>query len=144
MRLWAILVTLTLTAPLVTAAPRGVLGKTCRIDFTSTLVLARSCANSIHESQPILDRIGDFCVADYLAELDKVHPVRYSTRFSLRLHRTSSCLPTSDNHGERMLSASATERASASFMTSDGTQIGKRWSGQYRTWDESEPTDNSV
>ena len=54
MRLWAILVTLTLTAPLVTAAPRGVLGKTCRIDFTSTLVLARSCANSIHESQPIL------------------------------------------------------------------------------------------
>ena len=90
------------------------------------------------------DRIGDFCVADYLVELEKVHPVRYSTRFNLSLHRTSSCLPTSDNHGERMLSASATERASASFMTSDGTQIGKRWSGQYRTWDESEPTDNSV
>lgn len=35
-------------------------------------------------------------------------------------------LPTSDNHGERMLSASATESALASFMTSDGTQIGKR------------------
>src|ERR1051326_3661588 len=34
------------------------------------------------------DRIGDFCVADYLAELNKVHLVRYSTRFSLRLHRT--------------------------------------------------------
>lgn len=55
------------------------------------------------------DRISDFCVADYLAELDKVHPVRYSTRFSLRLHRTRSCLPTSDNHGERMRSGSATE-----------------------------------
>src|SRR5947209_18979719 len=27
------------------------------------------------------DRIGDFCVADYLAELDKVHVMRYSTRF---------------------------------------------------------------
>jgi hypothetical protein len=54
------------------------------------------------------DRIGDFCVADYLAELDKVHPVRYSTRFSLHLSRTSSCLPTSDNHGERTLSGSAT------------------------------------
>jgi len=26
------------------------------------------------------DRIGDFCVADYLAELDKVHVARYSTR----------------------------------------------------------------
>ena len=25
------------------------------------------------------DRIGDFCVADYLAELDKVHVMRYST-----------------------------------------------------------------
>jgi len=35
-------------------------------------------------------------------------------------------LPTSDSHGERMLSASATERALASFMTSDGTQIGER------------------
>ena len=39
------------------------------------------------------DRIGDFCVADYLAELDKVHVVRYSTRFSLNLRRTSSCPP---------------------------------------------------
>ena len=54
------------------------------------------------------DRIGDFCVADYLAEDYTVHVVRYSTRFSLHLSRTSSCLPTSDNHGERMLSASAT------------------------------------
>jgi hypothetical protein len=26
------------------------------------------------------DRIGDFCVADYLAEHDMVHVVRYSTR----------------------------------------------------------------
>jgi hypothetical protein len=25
------------------------------------------------------DRIGDFCVADYLAELDTVHVMRYST-----------------------------------------------------------------
>jgi hypothetical protein len=32
-----------------------------------------------------IDRIGDFCVADYLAELDTVHVVRYSTRFSLPL-----------------------------------------------------------
>jgi len=31
------------------------------------------------------DRIGDFCVADYLAELDMVHVVRYSTRFSLHV-----------------------------------------------------------
>jgi hypothetical protein len=33
------------------------------------------------------DRIGDFCVADYLAELDTVHVMRYSTRFSLHLRR---------------------------------------------------------
>jgi hypothetical protein len=33
------------------------------------------------------DRIGDFCVADYLAELDTVHVMRYSTRFSLDLRR---------------------------------------------------------
>jgi hypothetical protein len=39
------------------------------------------------------DRIGDFCVADYLAELDTVHLVRYSTRFSLDLRRTTSCPP---------------------------------------------------
>src|SRR5581483_2082944 len=32
-------------------------------------------------------------------------------------------LPTSDNHGERMLSASATDRALASFMTSDVSAI---------------------
>jgi hypothetical protein len=56
------------------------------------------------------DHIGDFCVADYLAELDKVHPVRYSTQFSLRLHRTAHALPTSDNHGERMLSASVARK----------------------------------
>jgi hypothetical protein len=72
------------------------------------------------------DRIGDFCVAGYLAEHYTVHVVRYSTRFSLHLSRTSSALPTSDNHGERMLSASATDRALASLMTSDGTQTGKR------------------
>jgi hypothetical protein len=29
------------------------------------------------------DRIGDFCVADSLAEFDTVHVMRYSTRFSL-------------------------------------------------------------
>ncbi len=39
------------------------------------------------------DRIGDFCVADYLAELDTVHVMRYSTRFSLPLRRTSLCPP---------------------------------------------------
>jgi hypothetical protein len=33
------------------------------------------------------DRIGDFRVADYLAELDTVHVMRYSTRFSLHLRR---------------------------------------------------------
>jgi len=33
------------------------------------------------------DRIGDFCVADYLAELDTVHVMRYSTRFSPHLER---------------------------------------------------------
>jgi hypothetical protein len=37
------------------------------------------------------DRMGDFCVADYLAKLDTVHVRRYSTRFSLHLRRTSSC-----------------------------------------------------
>ena len=72
------------------------------------------------------DRIGDFCVADYLQEFDTVHVMRYSTPFSLHLGRTSSRLPTSASHGEKMLSASATERAFASFMTSDVTQIGKR------------------
>ena len=39
------------------------------------------------------DRIGDFCVADYLAELDTVHVMRYSTRFSLHSRRMSSCPP---------------------------------------------------
>ena len=39
------------------------------------------------------DRIGDFCVADYLAELDMVHVMRYSTRFSLHLGRLSSRPP---------------------------------------------------
>lgn len=39
------------------------------------------------------DRVGDFCVADYLAEHDTVHVMRYSTRFSLRLNRTSSWPP---------------------------------------------------
>jgi len=42
------------------------------------------------------DRVGDFCVADYLAEHYTVHVMRYSTRFSLHLRRTNSCLPTSD------------------------------------------------
>ena len=41
------------------------------------------------------DRIGDFCVADYLVEHYTVHVVKYSTRFSLHLSRTSYCLPTS-------------------------------------------------
>ena len=40
--------------------------------------------------------------------------------------RSHAAVPTRDNHGERMLSASATERALASFITSDGTQIGER------------------
>jgi hypothetical protein len=33
------------------------------------------------------DRIGDFCVVDYLEEFDTVHVMRYSTRFSLHLRR---------------------------------------------------------
>src|SRR4029450_4365340 len=39
------------------------------------------------------DRIGDFCVADYLVEHYTVHVVRYSTPCSLHLSRTSSCTP---------------------------------------------------
>jgi hypothetical protein len=69
------------------------------------------------------DRIGDFCVADYLAELDMVHVIRYSTPFSLQLGRTSSRPPTSASRVEKMLSASATDRALASFMTSDVSAI---------------------
>jgi hypothetical protein len=64
------------------------------------------------------DRIGDFCVADYLAELDTVHVMRYSTRFSLHLRRISSCPPNQYNHCERMLSASVIDNALASFMPS--------------------------
>ena len=55
------------------------------------------------------DRIGDFCVADYLAELDKVHVMRCSTRFSLTCAARAHDLPTNDSYGERMLSGSATE-----------------------------------
>ena len=36
------------------------------------------------------DRVGDFCVADYLAELNTVHVMRYSTRFGLHLRRKGS------------------------------------------------------
>jgi hypothetical protein len=36
------------------------------------------------------DRIGDFCVADYLEEFDAVHVMGYSTPFNLHLGRTSS------------------------------------------------------
>jgi hypothetical protein len=36
------------------------------------------------------DRIGDFCVADYLEEFDTVHVMRYSTPFSLHLRRKGS------------------------------------------------------
>jgi hypothetical protein len=36
------------------------------------------------------DRIGDFCVAEYLEELDTVHVMRYSTRFGLHLRRKGS------------------------------------------------------
>jgi hypothetical protein len=36
------------------------------------------------------DRIGDFCVADYLEEFDTVHVRRYPTRFSLHLRRKGS------------------------------------------------------
>jgi hypothetical protein len=43
------------------------------------------------------DRICDFCVADYLAELDMVHVMRYSTRFSLTCAARAHALPTSDN-----------------------------------------------
>lgn len=69
------------------------------------------------------DRVGDFCVADYLAKIDTVHVMRYSTRLVSACAARPHALPTSDNHGERMLSACATERASASFITSGGTQI---------------------
>jgi hypothetical protein len=51
------------------------------------------------------DRIGDFCVADYLEELDTVHVMRYSTPFSLHLGRTSSRPPTSASRAEKMQSA---------------------------------------
>ena len=37
------------------------------------------------------DRIGDFCIADYLVELDTVHVVRLFYTISLHLSRTSSC-----------------------------------------------------
>src|SRR4029450_12945770 len=36
------------------------------------------------------DRIGDFCVADYLEELDTMHVMRYSTGFGLPLRRKGS------------------------------------------------------
>ena len=36
------------------------------------------------------DHVGDFCVADYLEELDTVHVMRYSTRFGLHLRRKGS------------------------------------------------------
>ncbi len=51
------------------------------------------------------DRIGDFCVTDYLEEFDTVHVMRYSTRFSLHLGRTSSRPPTSASRAEKMQSA---------------------------------------
>jgi hypothetical protein len=38
------------------------------------------------------DRIGDFCVADYLEEFDTVHVMRYSTPFSLHLGRQTAIL----------------------------------------------------
>jgi hypothetical protein len=72
------------------------------------------------------DRIGDFCVADYLAELDTVHVMRYSTRFRLHLRRTSSCPSQPVITTARECSPPPRQRALASFMTSDGTQIGKR------------------
>jgi len=39
------------------------------------------------------DRIGDFCIAEYLVELDTVHVVRLFYTISLHLSRTSSCPP---------------------------------------------------
>ena len=39
------------------------------------------------------DRIGGFCVADYLAELDIVHVMRYSTRLSLAPHELMPAQP---------------------------------------------------
>ena len=56
------------------------------------------------------DRIGDFCVANYLEELDTVHVMRYSTRFGLGCAARAQALPTIDNHGERMLSASVARK----------------------------------
>jgi hypothetical protein len=61
-----------------------------------------------------------------------VQPQKFNVRRSLLIRHECAAgargcaLPISANHGERMRSASATERALASFMTSDGTQIGKR------------------
>ena len=58
------------------------------------------------------DRIGDFCVADYLAELDTVHVMGYSTRFSLPLRtglRPSQpvIITARDQTGETKISALA-------------------------------------
>jgi hypothetical protein len=39
------------------------------------------------------DRIGDFCVADYVEELDTMHVMRYSTRFGLHLRRKAQADP---------------------------------------------------
>ena len=39
------------------------------------------------------DRIGDFCIAEYLVELDTVHVVRLFYTIILHLSRTSSCPP---------------------------------------------------
>jgi hypothetical protein len=55
------------------------------------------------------DHIGDFCVAEYLAELDIVHVMRYSTRFSLTCAARAHASQPVITHGERMLSGSATE-----------------------------------
>ena len=55
------------------------------------------------------DRIGDFCVAEYLTELDTVHVVRYSTRFSLTCAVRAHAFPTSDKHGENALRLRETE-----------------------------------
>jgi hypothetical protein len=66
------------------------------------------------------DRISDFCVADYLAELDKVHVMRYSTPFSLHLGRTSACPPTGfrflqSNHKESKSGRGKQEKSDSSL-----------------------------
>jgi hypothetical protein len=79
------------------------------------LGLFRSETVSVYDRR---DRIGDLCVAEYLAKLDTVHLVRYSTPFSLHLGRTTSRPPNQRQpRRENALPASATESVAKSPAT---------------------------